>query len=157
MDIENVEYDEFKIYSNNIKNFESFLLDLLDNKQERDVMQKSTKFIVLIEDIISLLKYLDIEPICFPIGFLYLKKIKEKRYKILLEDLKLLLLISMLESIKMYDDYGILNIEYGKFCKIDLNIVNSSEEIFLKNISYELFVKPEEYEEFLNKLGISVC
>jgi hypothetical protein len=156
MDIENVDYDEFKIYSKNIKNFESFLLDLLDYKQERDIMQKTTKFIDLIEDIISLFKYLDIEPICFPIGFLYLKKIKEKGYKILLQDLKLLLLISMLESIKMNDDYGIYNIEYSDFVNIDLNVINFCEEIFLKIISYELFVKPEEYDEFINKIGISI-
>ncbi len=146
------ENTEYKIYSNNIKKFETFLFELLDNKEECDEIKKSNKLFVFISNILSVLRYLKIEPVCFPIGFIYLQRIKEKGCEILLKDIKLLLIISMLEAIKMYDDYGIFNIEYSKFVKTDIKIINLTEAYFLKKISFELYVKFEEYDDFIKKL-----
>ena len=148
--------DEFSLYFNNIKKFESFLVDLLNvnDRENYDPITQSNKLSKLLSKILDTLSFLKIEPVCFPVGFLYLEKLKNQGCKISLKNIEMWLMVSLLESIKMYDDYYIDNIEYSKFMKINLEIVNLTEDYFLNKLSFKLYVKPEEYDEFIKKLNL---
>ena len=154
-DINKNECDEFKIYINNIKKFESFLLDLLDNRESYDEIAQSGKIIRLLNKLLTTFRFFEIEPVCFPVGFLYLEKLKNQGCKISLKNISMWLMISLLESIKMYDDNYIDNIEYSKCMKLDLEMVNLTEAYFLNKLSFKLYVKPEEYYAFIKKFNLT--
>lgn len=147
----NNNYIEYTIYSKNIKIFSNFLFELVDYTENLEANELN----FYVTNVINLLKLLNVDPVCFLVGLLYLEKIKRKNYKISLIELRLILMTAMLESIKMYDDYGIGNKEYCSFIKMDLHTINLSEVLFLQKMSFELYVKPEEYFDFVKKLNFN--
>ncbi len=142
------------LYSNNVYKFENYLLNLLEDQTNIDNIKSSNVISKFIQNIIQIIKYFNIEVVCFPITFIYIKRFKESGTKIILKELKLLLTLSLLISIKMFDDIGILNSEYGKFFKIETKTLNIYEDHFLELIKFNLFITNDEYNNFLSSFNL---
>lgn len=142
------------LFINNIYKFENYLLNLLDDQTNVDNIKSSNVISKFIQNIIQIIKCFNIEVVCFPITFIYIKRLKELGTKIILKELKLLLTLSLLASVKMFDDVGILNSEYAKCFKIETQALNLYEDHFLELIKFNLFISNEEYDSFLKSFNL---
>ncbi len=142
------------LFINNIYKFENYLLNLLDDQTNVDNIKSSNMIGKFIQNIIQIIKHFKFELVCFPISFIYIKRLKELGTKIILKELKLLLTLSLLVSVKMFDDVGILNSEYAKCFKLETLTLNLYEDHFLQLIKFNLFISNDEYDNFLNSFNL---
>src|SRR3990167_5672669 len=79
--------------------------------------------------------------------FLILDKInlKSAGFDLTEDNIRRLLLVSVLEVCKTYDDEGALNLDFAMLSGLKLSVVSQLEYEFLKKIHYEMNISKEKF------------
>ena len=94
-------------------------------------------------------RYTNVDDISILIGLIYLDRFCKKT-KIILTDYNIhrLLFISILVSIKFYEDDILKNNYYSKVCGVKIKILNKMEYEFVCGIGFELYVSDAIFKKY---------
>lgn len=94
---------------------------------------------------------------CLLIALVYLRRAKEKRPSLFINDANIrnLIFVSVLVATKYMDDYVIPNSHWAEVVELDLEKINKMELSFCKMMGYEMFVSAQEVRVIVAELESS--